>query len=87
MDVVVVRIIYLDRQEKALDLETSPNAEETLANFCKWQETINPADVSNPQHHDIAVLLTRWNELIYFVRLIILNENLLFLDMTFVRII
>jgi hypothetical protein len=59
MDVVVVRIMYLDKEEEDIDLVINPNAENTLASFCKWQQKINPKDLSNPNHHDIAVLLTR----------------------------
>lgn len=59
MDVVVVRIMYLEKEEEEIDLAINPNAENTLASFCKWQETVNPKDVKNPHHHDIAVLITR----------------------------
>ncbi|XP_068910126.1 A disintegrin and metalloproteinase with thrombospondin motifs 7-like isoform X3 [Tenebrio molitor] len=61
MDVVVVRIMYLDKEEEDIDLVINPNAENTLASFCKWQQKINPKDLSNPNHHDIAVLLTRYD--------------------------
>ncbi|XP_063908814.1 A disintegrin and metalloproteinase with thrombospondin motifs 12-like isoform X3 [Zophobas morio] len=61
MDVVVVRILYLDKEEEEIDLVINPNAEDTLASFCKWQQKINPKDISNPNHHDIAVLLTRYD--------------------------
>lgn len=60
MDVVVVRIIYLEKEEEEIDLMINPNADETLASFCKWQQKVNPSDVKNPHHHDIAVLLTRY---------------------------
>lgn len=59
MDVVVVRVMYLDKEEEEIDLDINPNAENTLDSFCKWQVTVNPKDVSNPHHHDIAVLITR----------------------------
>lgn len=59
MDIVVVRIIYLEKQEDEIDLMIVDNADDTLASFCKWQQRINPKDVKNPNHHDIAVLLTR----------------------------
>lgn len=59
MDVSVVRIIYLDKEEKEFDLLINPDADKTLASFCKWQQKINPKDIENPNHHDIAVLLTR----------------------------
>lgn len=59
MDVVVVRIMYLEKEEEEIDLEISPQAEKTLDSFCQWQLKINPPDDS-PIHHDIAVLLTRY---------------------------
>ncbi|XP_049792512.1 A disintegrin and metalloproteinase with thrombospondin motifs 7-like [Schistocerca nitens] len=59
LNVVVVRIIYLEKEEEEMDLEISPDAEKTLASFCKWQVGVNPKDISHPNHHDIAVLLTR----------------------------
>ncbi|XP_008201012.2 A disintegrin and metalloproteinase with thrombospondin motifs 7 isoform X1 [Tribolium castaneum] len=61
MDVVVVRIMYLDKEEEEIDLVINPNADDTLASFCKWQQKINPKDLANPNHHDIAVLLTRYD--------------------------
>ncbi|KAL3280841.1 hypothetical protein HHI36_004070 [Cryptolaemus montrouzieri] len=59
MDVVVVRVMYLEKQEDEIDLMIVDNADDTLASFCKWQKRINPKDIRNPNHHDIAVLLTR----------------------------
>ena len=40
-------------------LEISHHADNTLKSFCKWQATINPGDDSHPNHHDVAILLTR----------------------------
>ncbi|GJQ74293.1 hypothetical protein Trydic_g19190 [Trypoxylus dichotomus] len=59
MDVVVVRIIYLEKEEEELDLEVNGDAHRTLESFCTWQSTINPKDIKNPSHHDIAILITR----------------------------
>lgn len=59
LDVVVVRIVYLEKEEEEIDLAINRNAEATLDSFCKWQQTINPKDLKNPNHHDIAVLFTR----------------------------
>lgn len=59
MDVVVVRVIYLEKEEEEIDLTINPNADNTLASFCSWQQTINP-DITSSNHHDIAVLLTRY---------------------------
>nr|XP_023026845.1 A disintegrin and metalloproteinase with thrombospondin motifs 7-like [Leptinotarsa decemlineata] len=61
MDVVVVRIMYLEKEEEEIDLVINTDADKTLSSFCKWQEKINPKDIENPNHHDIAVLLTRYD--------------------------
>ncbi|XP_030753591.1 A disintegrin and metalloproteinase with thrombospondin motifs 7-like [Sitophilus oryzae] len=60
VDVTVVRIIYLEREEKEIDLEINKNAESTLNSFAKWAEKIN-APIDSPNHHDMAVLLTRYD--------------------------
>ncbi|XP_065156708.1 A disintegrin and metalloproteinase with thrombospondin motifs 12-like isoform X2 [Atheta coriaria] len=61
MDVVVVRIMYLEKEEDEIDLIINQDSDKTLESFCKWQQTVNPKDVKNPNHHDIAVLLTRYD--------------------------
>nr|XP_012140613.1 PREDICTED: A disintegrin and metalloproteinase with thrombospondin motifs 7-like isoform X5 [Megachile rotundata] len=40
-------------------LDITVNADRTLYNFCKWQQKLNPADDSHPNHHDVAILVTR----------------------------
>lgn len=59
IDIVVVRIIYLEKEEQELDLQVSGDAKKTLASFCNWQSTVNPKDTKNPSHHDVAILITR----------------------------
>ncbi|KAK9869843.1 hypothetical protein WA026_003569 [Henosepilachna vigintioctopunctata] len=59
MQVVVVRVMFLEKQEDEIDLMIVDNADDTLASFCKWQARVNPKDTANPNHHDIAMLLTR----------------------------
>lgn len=54
-----MRIIYLDKEIEALDVDISPDAYKTIDSFCKWQNDINPKDPEHPHHHDTAVLLTR----------------------------
>nr|CAH7718635.1 unnamed protein product [Callosobruchus chinensis] len=61
MDVVIVRMMYLEKEEEEVDLQINTKAPETLKSFCKWQQGINPKDIENPHHHDIAVLLTRYD--------------------------
>lgn len=60
MDVIVLRIIYLEKEEEEVSLKINNDATQTLDSFCNWQVGINPKDPSNPNHHDIAVLLTRY---------------------------
>ncbi|XP_063991200.1 A disintegrin and metalloproteinase with thrombospondin motifs 7-like isoform X2 [Diachasmimorpha longicaudata] len=40
-------------------LNITVNADKTLYNFCKWQLKLNPGDDSHPNHHDVAILVTR----------------------------
>ncbi|PSN56829.1 hypothetical protein C0J52_08265 [Blattella germanica] len=61
IDFVVVRIVYLFKEEKEFDLIINQDAESTLHSFCNWQASINPHDYSHPNHHDVAVLLTRYD--------------------------
>lgn len=37
----------------------SDNAQDTLQQFCRWQETYNDRNDDAPNHHDVAILLTR----------------------------
>lgn len=41
-------------------LDISHHADNTLKSFCKWQATINPETDDHPNHHDVAILLTRF---------------------------
>ncbi|ETN76923.1 hypothetical protein NECAME_00448 [Necator americanus] len=35
------------------------NAQDTLQQFCRWQQLYNDRDEDSPNHHDVAILLTR----------------------------
>lgn len=60
VNIYVVRIIMLeDDQHEALEI--NHNADDTLRSFCQWQQMINPRNETHPHHHDVAVLLTRYN--------------------------
>lgn len=66
INVVLVKIILLENKEQekmSQDEEVlatvSDAAELTLKSFCKWQRLVNPSDESHPNHHDVAVLVTR----------------------------
>lgn len=37
----------------------SENAQDTLQQFCRWQEMYNDRNDDAPNHHDVAILLTR----------------------------
>lgn len=42
------------------DLNITVNADETLDSFCKWQMGLNHPEDSHPNHHDVAILVTRY---------------------------
>lgn len=43
-----------------LNLAVNRNARKTLEFFRDWQQKMNPGDDTHPNHHDVAVLLTRY---------------------------
>uniref|UniRef100_A0AAV2LR05 Uncharacterized protein n=1 Tax=Knipowitschia caucasica TaxID=637954 RepID=A0AAV2LR05_KNICA len=55
--VVVVRLILLEQEEE--ELKVTHHADTSLSSFCKWQKKVNMKGDEHPQHHDVAVLLTR----------------------------
>ncbi|XP_076665038.1 A disintegrin and metalloproteinase with thrombospondin motifs 7-like [Andrena cerasifolii] len=59
IDVVLVRMIYLEKEKEEIDLTISPQASETLASFANWAMRTNPADHDHPNHYDVGVLVTR----------------------------
>ncbi|KAG7204371.1 hypothetical protein KM043_004815 [Ampulex compressa] len=59
INIVVVRIILVEEEEAEQELDITVNADRTLYNFCKWQQKLNPGDDSHPNHHDVAILVTR----------------------------
>ncbi|KAJ9585999.1 hypothetical protein L9F63_020363, partial [Diploptera punctata] len=59
INVVVVRIILLEDDASERELDIKVNADETLQSFCKWQMNQNHPDDSHPNHHDVAILITR----------------------------
>ncbi|XP_014212896.1 A disintegrin and metalloproteinase with thrombospondin motifs 12-like [Copidosoma floridanum] len=61
IDVVVVRMIYLERQRNEIDLHISTDGEKTLESFAKWVEKLNPLDPEHPNHFDVGVLVTRYD--------------------------
>ncbi|XP_065365099.1 A disintegrin and metalloproteinase with thrombospondin motifs 6 isoform X1 [Calliphora vicina] len=61
IEIVVVRIILLHDNEAHPDLNLTQNAQQNLDTFCSWQHKLNTANELDPQHHDVAVLITRKN--------------------------
>ncbi|XP_015115568.1 A disintegrin and metalloproteinase with thrombospondin motifs 12-like [Diachasma alloeum] len=59
IDVVVVKMTYLEAEKKEIDLTISPKAEKTLESFAAWSEKMNPKEKTHPNHFDISVLITR----------------------------
>ncbi|XP_068081829.1 A disintegrin and metalloproteinase with thrombospondin motifs 12-like [Anabrus simplex] len=59
IDVILMRIMYLEKEEEELDLRISGDAPKTLESFGEWCEKIKPKEEKHPHHFDIGVLLTR----------------------------
>ncbi|XP_065060422.1 A disintegrin and metalloproteinase with thrombospondin motifs 7-like [Rhopilema esculentum] len=57
INIVVVRLFILDEDRD--DLKIDHDAEPTLSSFCDWANKFNPASEYHPQHHDVAIMLTR----------------------------
>lgn len=43
-----------------MNLSKNRDAETTLKRFQEWQRTMNPGDDSHPNHHDCAILLSKY---------------------------
>ncbi|CAI2350188.1 unnamed protein product [Caenorhabditis sp. 36 PRJEB53466] len=57
INVVVVKLIVLKTENAGPRI--TQNAQQTLQDFCRWQQYYNDPDDSSVQHHDVAILLTR----------------------------
>lgn len=57
INVVVVRLVILKHDGAGPAI--SENAQDTLQQFCRWQASYNDANDDDPNHHDVAILLTR----------------------------
>ncbi|KAL3982766.1 Thrombospondin type 1 domain family protein [Acanthocheilonema viteae] len=57
INIIVTRLIVL--KHEAAGPHISDNAQDTLQQFCRWQETYNDKNDDAPNHHDVAILLTR----------------------------
>ncbi|KAF0293558.1 A disintegrin and metalloproteinase with thrombospondin motifs 7 [Amphibalanus amphitrite] len=62
INVILVRIMVLEAPEDSdLYFNISGDGDSALKSFCNWQTAMNPSNESHPNHHDVAVLLTRRN--------------------------
>ncbi|KAK6180186.1 hypothetical protein SNE40_012381 [Patella caerulea] len=59
VNIAIVRIMILEDDQATLKI--THHADNSLRSFCKWQKTINFPGEDHPNHHDVALLLTRHN--------------------------
>ncbi|KAK6644121.1 hypothetical protein RUM43_000388 [Polyplax serrata] len=59
VNIAVVNVILLDEEAHLDGLNITVNADKTLESFCKWQEQQNFEGDDHPNHHDVAILITR----------------------------
>lgn len=57
INIVLVRVMIL--KENPSGLKVTHHAGNTLKHFCRWATLINPKSEDHPNHHDVAVLITR----------------------------
>ncbi|XP_072012833.1 A disintegrin and metalloproteinase with thrombospondin motifs 8 [Engystomops pustulosus] len=57
VNLVVVKVLIVEAEEYGPEI--SDNGGLILRNFCKWQQSYNPASDRHPEHYDTAILLTR----------------------------
>lgn len=43
-----------------MNLSMNRDADATLKHFQEWQYTMNPSDDSHPNHHDCAILISKY---------------------------
>jgi hypothetical protein len=57
INIIVVKILVL--KDESYGPRISNRAQETLQQFCAWQQTHNDLNDDSVNHHDVAILLTR----------------------------
>ncbi|XP_074610402.1 A disintegrin and metalloproteinase with thrombospondin motifs 20-like isoform X2 [Acropora palmata] len=57
INIVVVKIAFLETNEPGIDI--SSDATRTLRSFCRWQKRVMMKPKTHPEHHDVAILLTK----------------------------
>uniref|UniRef100_A0A672GMH5 ADAM metallopeptidase with thrombospondin type 1 motif, 9 n=1 Tax=Salarias fasciatus TaxID=181472 RepID=A0A672GMH5_SALFA len=55
--IVIVKLVIINNEQDGPVI--SFDAQDTLKNFCNWQESQNSLDVNHHSHHDTAILITR----------------------------
>ncbi|XP_052832020.1 A disintegrin and metalloproteinase with thrombospondin motifs 7 isoform X2 [Octopus bimaculoides] len=57
INIKIVRLLLLEDEQEGLKI--THHADRSLRSFCHWQRKMNFKEDSHPNHHDVAVLLTR----------------------------
>ncbi|XP_072571069.1 A disintegrin and metalloproteinase with thrombospondin motifs 9 isoform X2 [Paramormyrops kingsleyae] len=57
INIVIVKLVILSKESD--NLKISFDAQDTLRNFCVWQQRENHPDDNHYSHHDTAILITR----------------------------
>lgn len=59
INLAIVRLIRLEVEDHEMNIAMNHNIEKSMRYFRLWQKRINPREDTHPNHHDMAVLLTR----------------------------
>ena len=54
---LLLQIMVLEDDDPSFKIST--NAAHALRNFCYWQTQHNRADDTDPEHYDLAILMTK----------------------------
>lgn len=72
--VSLISLTYVkSRIQMTVAITKDPNS--SLKYFQEWQETINPGDDSHPNHHDCAILITKYLAIELTLRVSNLTSN------------
>ncbi|XP_050312262.1 A disintegrin and metalloproteinase with thrombospondin motifs 6-like [Anthonomus grandis grandis] len=58
IDLVLVRMIFLDKNEDTFKIANSNDVDRELVNICGYTNSINPPEEDHPNHHDSAIFVT-----------------------------
>lgn len=59
INLAIVRLVRIEHEDYELNLALNKDPSKTLQYFVDWQQKINPKDDAHPNHHDMAILITR----------------------------